>query len=247
MSGTLIWSVKNRPDNIIKSVKTADITADPATKFLIVDAASEYENLAKLKYTVSKLEREVKLIESYKCMTLPQAWNLGMMLCNTDNVFFASSDVVFTKQGWDKALDQFLNQVPYILIDNHSVFGLNLKVMIPSVGWFDENFKSGPHFDPDYMIRTYEAGLQIGSIPNTYYIHEDDIETKEKRLTSDVKDRLPMNDFFNENYFKQKWNTSWPGWKDAIERKELDMPHPPTHISQVSRNIPEINFHPGYK
>ena len=246
MNGTLVWSVKNRSEEMVRSLKTADTTADPTTKFLVVDAASDQENLSKLRYAASKLEREVKFIESYQCMSLPQAWNLGIMLSNTEHIFFASSDVTFINKGWDTALNQLLIQLPYILIDNHSVFGINKKVMRTSVGWFDESFKSGPHFDPDYMIRTYEAGLQIGSIPNNYYIHGDDAITKEQRLTSEVKDRLPMNDFYNEDYFKTKWQTEWKGWKDAIKNKELNLPHPPTHISQVRRIKKEIDYHPSY-
>ena len=246
MTSTLIWSIKNRPDEVIKYIKTADNTASPTTKFLIVDAASESENLARIKYAISKIERPIKIIESYKCMSLPQAWNLGIMLSDTEHVIFASSDVVFTKSGWNESLNNALKAMPYVLIDNHSVFGLDVKTMISKVGWFDENFKSGPHFDPDYMIRASEAGLQIGSIVNFYYTHGDDDSTKLERLTSEVKDRLPMNDFSNEEYFMKKWGSGWPGWKQAIANKELHMPHPPTHISQVTRKIPEVNFHPSY-
>lgn len=247
MTTTLAWSIKNRPDEVIKSIKSADLSAAGDTRFLLVDAASENENLARIKYVISKIERPIKIIESYKCMSLPQAWNLAMMLCGTDKIIFASSDVVFNKSGWNESLNNALVAMPYVLIDNHSVFGLDIKTMTSKVGWFDENFKSGPHFDPDYMIRASEAGIPIGIIKNFYYSHGDDDATKLERLTSDVKDRLPMNDFVNEEYFMKKWGSNWPGWKEAIARKELHMPHPPTNITQVTRKLQEIDFHPGYR
>ena len=54
-----------------------------------------------------------------------------------------------------------------------------------------------------------------------------------------------MNTLDNEKHFKAKWSSNWPGWKDHLN--EVHKPHPPTHISQVSRLLPEINPYPLYE
>ena len=113
------------------------------------------------------------------------------------------------------------------------------------MGWFDEGFGIGPHFDTDFMIRAGECGIEVDGIPNNnLYKHgHDDIEVESERVSisdddSRVKDRLPMNDKFNEVYFNHKWKSQWSGWSEFV--------HPPNHISQVQRMVQEIDAHPCY-
>lgn len=170
------------------------------------------------------------------------------MLCNSSRIIFASSDVKFCNEDCFKILDEQFNAGQhYILLENHAVFGIT-KELVSKIGWFDEKFKAGPHFDPDYMIRASEAGIEVRicSARGSYFHGDTEAETRD-RLKKDVKDRLPMNDFYNEDYFKSKWSSSWPGWREAIMRGEIHMPHPPTHRSQVSRNKEEKDWHPGYR
>ena len=55
-----------------------------------------------------------------------------------------------------------------------------------------------------------------------------------------------MNNFYNEDYFKEKWESVWPGWREAISQGQLDLPHPPTSISQAKRLVAERDPHPVY-
>jgi hypothetical protein len=57
-----------------------------------------------------------------------------------------------------------------------------------------------------------------------------------------MPDRLPMHDFTNDNVFKNKWKSGWPGWEPF--KNQAHKPHPPTHIAQVLRQKPEVDPHP---
>ena len=106
------------------------------------------------------------------------------------------------------------------------------------INWFDENYSHGPHVDVDYMIRSSEVGFNVSIFGTTSYSHGDTKEEEELRKTEVLPDRLVMNNTVNEEYFKSKWKSSWEGWHNRV--------HPPTHISQVTRNFNDIDFHPGY-
>jgi hypothetical protein len=133
-----------------------------------------------------------------------------------------------------------------VLLQNHSVFGFDKK-SIPIMGWFDEQFVIGPHFDVDFMIRASEKGITVANIDNKgYYTHVGLPGTYMERVKNPLENYLPMNDFTNEYVFKDKWRTDWPGWKSAFEAGLNDVPHPPVFINQVSRLKPEIDQHPSY-
>ena len=161
------------------------------------------------------------------------------MLSDTRYVIIASSDVKFHNPEW---FFHFYNLTvnsgaTYVLANNHAVFCLDKK-MINKVGWFDENYSHGPHVDVDYMIRSSEVGFNVSIFGTTSYSHGDTKEEEELRKTENLPDRLVMNNTVNEEYFKSKWKSSWEGWHNRV--------HPPTHISQVTRNFNDIDFHPGY-
>jgi hypothetical protein len=96
------------------------------------------------------------------------------------------------------------------------------------------------------MIRASENGVKLAIMNNNgYYRHVGESEDDSiQRTTTEVKDRLPMNDLTNERYFKLKWISGWSGWEPYLN--QVDKPHPPTHISQVQRTKPEIDAHPLY-
>lgn len=247
MTYTLIWSARNRTQVLAKSIETADKTFPKDVKFLIIDAASEAKHLNSLGCYRTTLSRDIRFVESPKRITLSQAWNLGMMLADTDFFIFASSDVEFLSDKLFPRLvrEYYRTKSPYILVDNHSVFMLH-KSVLHAIGWFDESFVLGPHFDTDYMLRAQEVQLPIANVPNlNTYTHSDSDEDTILRCTTDVPDRLPMNDFTNDTVFKNKWETSWPGWEPFAT--QVHKPHPPNQISQVTRKIQELNWHPGYK
>ena len=157
-------------------------------------------------------------------------------------------DVYFQRDGWLETIKMGLTKGQYVLLGNHAVFCID-KAIIPSIGWWDEEYKAGPHFDPDYMIRASEMGIQCVDVGNPgLYIHGDEGDDKvaKERSQQDVKDRLPMHELHNEEYFKSKWDSSWVGWKQAILEGLAHKPHPPTHISQVVRKKPETDPHPIY-
>lgn len=249
---TLIWSARNRTPEFNNSLFTADSTFPSEVKFLVVDAASSQEHIESVRCKIDRLndisctKRNIRLIESPKRITVSQAWNLGMMLADTDFFIFASSDVEFLS---DKLFRRFQLEYqrtnsPYILSGNHAVFMLH-KSILQKVGWFDESFTLGPHFDTDFMLRAQEAGINVTSIPNEgMYIHGDTPEETILRSTTGLEDRLPMNDFTNDRVFKEKWQTDWPGWEPYIN--DVHKPHPPNHISQVKRLVQEINWHPSF-
>ena len=249
IGNTICWSFRNRIPELIKSLESADTTCPKNVDFLLIDANSEEKNIKWLKNFVSDLPRYttrgVRICETFYRTTLPEAWNLALMLSDTRYCIFASSDVLFLKQGWfEMFVAHFKNGSEYVLMPNHAVFGLN-KSLVAKIGWFDEGFKNGPHFDPDYMIRASEIGIRINSINNNgFYKHEDNEEVTNKRLTGYVENRLPMNDLYNEQYFKSKWQSNWPGWENAPDL--LNLPHPPTNISKVKRLKQEIDPHPLY-
>ena len=249
---TLIWSFRNRIPELITSMETAHTTCEHDVNFCLIDANSEWYNVKLLRKLTNKLQdpnmnmfdesiRDIRICESSYRSSLTQAWNLGMMLSPTRYVAFASSDVEFKNPGWaDLLLAMLKSGSKYVLIENHAVFGFD-KAAIPEMGWFDEKFKAGRHFDCDYMIRASEAGIPVEVANNNgFYTHGEDSETLEERTTKEIKDRLPMNDKYNERHFKSKWQSSWPGWDGA------STPHPPTRISQVKRLLPEIDPHPLY-
>jgi glycosyltransferase involved in cell wall biosynthesis len=242
---TIVWSFRNRLDIFKKSILTADKNFPKGIKFCLIDAASSESTIRELRQFVNSIpDRQIRICESAYRSTLSEAWNLGMMLSDTKFIIFASSDVEFHSSDifrlFKKAEER--NKSKYILLENHAVFMLNKKI-IKSVGWFDEAFAIGPCFDCDYMIRASEAGERIVIIDNNnLYTHYDTEEVTKNRLTSDVQDRLPMHDRTNDYIFKDKWQTSWEGWKDYPRV----ISHPPTRIEQVLRKRKEIDPHPMY-
>lgn len=247
---TLAWSFRNRKDILFKSIRTADETCPKSVDFCLVDASSDEDTIRFLREFCNGLSRtrKVRVCESTYRSSLSEAWNLCMMLTENRYVIFASSDVVFKKAGWFEAIKTGIGQAQYVLMNNHAVFCID-KAVIPKMGWFDEKFEAGPHFDPDFMIRASENGVSLINIGNDeYFIHGDeaDEEVASQRYSEEVKDRLPMNNFHNESYFKSKWKSAWPGWQGAIESGQIHLPHPPTHISQAERQQPEVDPHPGY-
>lgn len=245
-SVTVIWSFRNRIDVLKRSITTADQTCPKNINFCLVDASSDESTIKELREFCNTIkDRKIRIAESAYRSSLSEAWNLGMMLSDTRYVIFSSSDVEFITPTWFGLLNDAMKQgLEYILLENHAVFGVDKKA-IPKMGWFDEGYKVGPHFDVDFMIRASENNVKFGILNNRgYYKHgHDELEIEKDRVSiSDddekVKDRLPMNDKFNENYFKKKWQSDWEGWHNWS--------HPPTHISQVKRQFPEIDPHPEY-
>lgn len=244
---TIVWSFRNRFDTLKKSILSAHKFSPLNVDFCLIDAASNDNTIKNLRELCNSIEgRKIRICESSYRTTLSQAWNLGMMLSDSRYIIFSSSDVIFINSGWVEALTEtIINQgSEYVLIDNHAVFGFDKKAIL-KMGWFDEFFKLGPHFDTDFMIRASENGVHFGILPNAdYYRHGEDDDTKQ-RLTEDCGDRLPMNDKINEDIFRAKWFSSWPGWV-PISEDFKNLHHPPTHISQVTRRVPEVDPHPAY-
>lgn len=245
---TLIWSFRNRLDVLKKSILGAHETCPAHVDFQLVDAASNPATIQGLRTFLNGLTtgRVIRVCESTHRSSLSEAWNLGMMLTENRYVMFSSSDCVFKKAGWYGAIQEQLDAgKPYVLMPNHAVFGLD-KSIIPKIGWFDEGFGIGPHFDPDYMIRASEAGISWTCVPNQgYYVHDEENKSYEKRITEHEADRLPMDSLENERYFISKWVSSWEGW-DKFKGTKTDLPHPPTSISQVKRRLKEVDQHPSY-
>lgn len=247
-SYTLVWSFRNRFDVFKSSILSADATCDKSVDFVMVDAASSDETIRQLRELNNTIkDRTIRVAESTYRSSLSEAWNLGMMLTKNRFCMFASSDTIFLKVGWYEGIKKFMESgSKYLLVENHSLFCLDKKI-ITTVGWFDETYIAGPHFDCDYMIRASEMGITVTGISNDgFYTHSDDSETTKKRLNEEVQDRLPMNDFTNELIFKNKWQSSWEGWELAIKQGQIHLPHPPTNIYQVQRRYPERDAHPIY-
>ena len=240
---TIVWSFRNRLEILKQSIITADENFPKDVNFCLVDADSSDETIKELRSFLNTIDdRKIRVCESAYRSSLSEAWNIGMMLSNTKYVIFASSDVEFYSKELYSDINTVMNmgQHKYLLVENHAVFVLD-KTIIPMIGWFDEEFIPGPHFDCDYMIRASEANLPVGIIKNKYYTHYDTPEETIERTTSEVQDRLPMHDFTNDRVFKDKWQSNWEGWENF--KHSVDKPHPPTHISQATRKKPEIDAH----
>lgn len=244
---TLVWSFRNRPDVLEKSIKTADLFFPKSVDFCLIDAASSEDTIRLVRLVASEIkERRVRICESSYRSSLSEAWNLGVLLTENRYIIFSSSDVEFLSSSLFDHLSKYRQNTnaEYVLVENHSVFLLDKKA-IPKFGWFDEKFAAGAHFDVDYMIRASENNIRFGILNNNgYYSHSDPPEVSVKRSSEGIEDRLPMNTLDNEIYFKEKWETSWPGWKNHLN--QVHKPHPPTHISQVRRKLKEVDPHPLY-
>jgi len=246
---TLIWSFRNRYDLLERSILSAHQTCPKWVNFCLVDADSSEDTIKSLRTLLNSLEgRKIRVCEASYRSSLAEAWNLGIMLSSTRYVIFASSDIEFLKDQWFSELASAIaDGMEYVMLENHSVFALDKKA-IPRMGWFDEHFNIGPHFDTDFMIRGSEHGVKIRVLyPPNVYSHNSSMESTDEshkdmdikeRQKVDLPDRLPMNDKFNENYFKSKWNSAWNGWSEGV--------HPPNHIGQCSRTKKEIDPHPLY-
>lgn len=243
---TIVWSFRNRLEILKNSISSADKTCPKNVDFCLIDAASTMDTIINLRKFCNEItDRTIKTCESTYRSSLSEAWNLGMMLTSNRYVIFASSDVIFLKPDWFNLIHACMvnHQKEYLLLENHAVFCIDKKC-IPRLGWFDESFGIGPHFDVDYMIRASENNIKFGILHNRdYYVHEGEQKNEMKdRLAKDIENRLPMNNIENEIIFKKKWQSSWPGWSNY----EDNPPHPPTHITQVKRLISEIDAHPLY-
>jgi glycosyltransferase involved in cell wall biosynthesis len=248
---TIIWSFRNRINLLKRSIKSADETTPKNVNFCLVDASSSENSIKELREFCNTItDRTVRICESSYRTTLSEAWNLGIMLSSSRYVVFASSDIHFLKPRWFEMIKNGINNnIKYLLLQNHSVFMID-KEIIPKMGWFDENFGLGPHFDVDFMIRSSENGISVHNHweEGIYSHNSSEIETDSfhndvsitERVGSDIGDRLPMNNQINEKIFKEKWGSSWAGWTPN------STPHPPTHINQVRRLKPEIDPHPLY-
>ena len=246
---TIVWSFRNRLELLKRSIKSADETTPKSVNFCLVDASSNDITIKELRVFCNTIEnRKIRICESAYRTTLSEAWNLGIMLSTTKYVVFASSDVHFLTAGWFELIKEGItNHSKYLLLQNHSVFMIDRDI-IPIMGWFDESFKLGPHFDVDFMIRASEHNIGVDNYYNIngLYSHDssdvipDSTTNLDYRVANEVEDSLPMNDNHNEIIFKNKWESSWPGWTPN------NTPHPPTHISQIRRKTPEIDPHPEY-
>lgn len=243
---TIVWSFRNRINILKRSIETADKLTPKEVNFCLIDAASDESTIRELREFCNTISsRKIRICESAQRSSLSEAWNQGIILSETKYIIFSSSDVEFIKPEYFFVLrDAMQSGMEYVLLENHSVFAIDKKA-ITKMGWFDEGYKIGPHFDVDFMIRSSENNVKFGIVRNSgFYNHgHDEVEIEKDRVKIDdnderVKDRLPMNDKFNENYFKSKWASDWEGWSNWT--------HPPTHISQVKRQFPEIDPHPFY-
>lgn len=241
---TLVWSFKNRLEVFKRSILTADKTCPKSVNFCLVDGGSDDYMLRELREFCNSIkDRIIRIVETNQANTVCEAWNLGIMLSDTENIIIASSDVEFIKKEWFLVLEEAMKiNLEYVLLQTYAVFIFKRNI-IPKMGWFDEKFGLGPHFDVDHMIRASESNIKFGILLNhDFYKHgHDEIEVEKNRINikdddDKVKDRLPMNNKFNEEYFKNKWKSDWEGWQNWT--------HPPTHISQVNRNFPEVDPHP---
>ena len=169
---TLAWSFRNRKEVLFESIRTADKTCPKDVDFCLVDASSDEDTIRSLREFCNKIKnRRIRICESTYRSSLSEAWNLCMMLTENRYVIFASSDVVFKKKEWFDVIRSVSAASQYILLSNHAVFCLDKKA-IPSMGWFDEKFHAGPHFDPDLMIRASEAGIHVINAGNHgYFVH----------------------------------------------------------------------------
>jgi glycosyltransferase involved in cell wall biosynthesis len=238
---SLVWSFRNRFDVLKKSIETADATCPKFVKFTLIDANSSDETIIQLREFCNTIkDRKIRIAESNYRSTLAEAWNLGIMLSDTRYVIFSSSDVEFLNDNWFFQLANAANcGGEYILLENHAVFLFDKKMLLNGNMWFDENYKLGPHFDVDEMIKVSEYNFKLIIIKNNnYYKHGEEREIENLRINKDFDDRLTMSDKFNEKYFKSKWESNWEGWQNLV--------HPPTHISQVKRIFEEIDPHPLY-
>lgn len=238
---TIIWSFRNRLDIFMKSIVQADLTTPKDVDFCLVDASSSDITIRELRDFCNTIEdRTVRICESTYRSTLSEAWNLGMMLTDNRYVIFLSSDTIIHKDGWFESMKASLvaQGNEYVLMKNHSLFGFDKKA-ISKMGWFSEEYEIGPHFDVDFMIRASENGVKYANIPNNGFYTHGDVELNE-RFSKELADRLPMNSKINEDIFKAKWKSGWPGWSESAK------PHPPNTIAQVKRAYPEIDPHPFY-
>ena len=248
---TIVWSFRNRLNLLKRSIKSADETTPKEVNFCLVDADSNEETIKELREFCNTItDRKIRICESSYRTTLSEAWNLGIMLSSTKNVIFASSDIHFLKPRWfEMIVSGISNGFEYLLLQNHSVFVIS-KSVIPRMGWFDESFGLGPHFDVDFMIKASEKNIEVHSRWEDGIYSHNSSETESNSFHNDVSaadrvgeemtDRLPMNDKINEVVFKEKWQSGWPGWTPT------STPHPPTNIRQVRRIKPEIDPHPQY-
>jgi hypothetical protein len=239
---TLIWSFRNRIECLKRSVSTADETCPKNVDFYLVDGASDRDAIEELRAFCSTiLDRRIKICESHFRTTCQQAWNLGIVLSDTAGCIFTSSDCYFLKPGWYEAIAEAQNLKGYVIVDNHSLFAITKK-LVGKIGFFDEMYDHGMHVDVDYMIRASESNEVHAWIPNAgYYIHSDTPEEIDERVKGNLKDRLDMTSPYNENYFKHKWETSWPGFV-GIPRALWK--HPPTKITEVKRLSQEVCPYP---
>lgn len=243
---SLIWSFRNRFDDLKRSIITADETCPKSIEFHLVDAASNEDVIQNLRLLCSSIQdRKIRICESSYRTTLTEAWNIGMMTTDCRYAIFVSSDVFFAKDtNWFGAISECAQSgYEYILTGSHAVFLIDKKAL-PKMGWFDENFVLGPHADVDYMIRASENGVKIIDIgENGWFLHEGLPGSYLERMKNSPDGYLPMNNFTNDYVFKDKWETDWPGWEWAF-KKNIDPPHPPTCIGSVTRKINEIDPHP---
>jgi len=242
---TMVWSFRNIPEVLLTSVLSADAQCPADVKFILVDGNSSADSLKKIRAAISLLSRDIRICESHYRTTCQEAWNLGIMLTDSRYVIIASSDVVFLRAGWFEDVRDTLNScMKYTYITNHAIFAFD-KSIIPTVGWFDETYRYGPHVDCDYLIRLSEKGIPFTGIENQgYYTHGDDEELNAIRFKEEVPDRLSYVDYTNDAVFKEKWASDWPGW--AHLRGQTELPHPPTRIFQVVRQREDVDPHPFY-
>jgi len=237
---SLIWSFRNRLDIFKESIASAHKTCPLDINFILVDGGSDDTTIKNLRQFVNNIEeRNVRICESSYRTTCQEAWNMGIFLSVSRYIMITSSDCIFLNEGWlNDFKTGFESGSKYIIIENHSLFGIDKK-LVAKIGWFDENFSHGPHIDVDYMIRTSEVGEEVIIFNNNnYYSHKDSEESVKNRLSGNVKDSLPIISIENDRYFKEKWETNWPGYT------LVSQPHPPTHISQVKRKLPEQDIYP---
>ena len=143
---SLVWSFRNSIDVLIESIKSAHQYCPKRVNFCLVDAASDEDQIKKLREFCNTIEdRKIRICESAFRTTLWEAWNLGFMLTETRWVIFSSSDVLFTGDAW---LRNIVSEQGIIHI--HDIY-YNIK----NNEWVDATYAghhNGQEGHPDYSL-----------------------------------------------------------------------------------------------
>ncbi len=178
------------------------------------------KNISYLKEITSWLStlENVKYITFEDHQSLAKCWNWILLMSSSQNNLFLNDDIS-VKREFRKDFEIHLSKKRCFFAINNSFshFVLN-KDVVKKIGWFDERFLGVGQEDGDYLLRLFQGGINLVSLPCkgiiNFVAHNENPGWQKISSTTDSKYSSINKEFMNKKWASDTYNN---GKKHEIE------------------------------